>query len=176
MLQRCLRPGVLLAATLVVASMGTACSSGAPTTAAGVHNGVAAAAAPAAGSAAGAPATPTAEAVSDEVTHTVTNTVEGSGAERWLVTTVTPAPGYKCNMEYPRWQVQVDESAPVAAGSRVTREQAATFDENAVTFRVPVTDAAAAGDVTGKVRFSVCNDEACLMPTENVAWTLAAGQ
>lgn len=173
MLQRCLRPSVLVAAMLCTLGASIACrppaADPAPTTPTAPQEATAGSAASAAAPAA---ATPSA----DEVTHTVSNVVEGSGAERWLVTTVTPAPGYKCNMDYPRWQVQVDESAPVAAGARVTREQATSFEENAVTFRVPITDASAVGEVTGKVRFSVCNDEACLMPTENVAWTLAAAQ
>jgi hypothetical protein len=133
-------------------------------------------AAASAGGSAAAPTDPPAEAAADEVTHTVTTAVEGSGADRALVATVTPAPGFHCNMEYPRWQVQIADDAPALAGARASRDDAPVFTEEAVTFRIPVPADATPGDVAGQVRFSVCNDEACLMPTEPVAWTLAAAQ
>lgn len=112
----------------------------------------------------------------DVVSHSIATQVETVDGTRFLTATVTPAPGYHCNMEFPRWSVQIADDAPTLAGTRVPREQAATFTEQAVTFRIPVPDAAAVGDVAGSLRFSVCNDEACLMPTEPVAWTLASAQ
>jgi len=112
----------------------------------------------------------------EEVTHTVSTEIIESEEGRTLVATVTPAEGYHCNMEYPRWQVAIDEDAPALAGTEVNRDEAHTFEEEQVVFHIPVADGEAAGDVAGRLRFSVCNDEACLTPTEDVQWTLASAQ
>lgn len=112
----------------------------------------------------------------EEVTHTVTTEVTEQDGQRMLVATVTPAEGYKNNMEYPRWQVAIDEDAPAAAGAEVNRDAATTFEEEQVVFHIPIEDGEAAGDVAGRLRFSVCNDEACLTPTEDVEWTLASAE
>lgn len=112
---------------------------------------------------------------SDEVvTHAVSTTIETVDGQRVLVATVTPQSGYKINLEYPRWGVQVADNAPAAAGVRVGREEATTFAEEQAVFRIPIVDGAAAGAVEGTLRISVCDEEACLMPTETVQWELTA--
>jgi hypothetical protein len=99
--------------------------------------------------------------------------VVGTGEDAVLVTTVTPTDGFKLNLEYPRWNVSVADDAPVAAGAAVSRDAADEFTEDIAIFRIPVTSCPTEGQVAGTLRLSVCNDEACLTPTETVAWNLA---
>ncbi len=103
-----------------------------------------------------------------------TDIAEVDGA-RVLVATVCAGEGFHSNTEYPRWGVQVADDAPVAAGAAVSKDEAVEFADQHVTFHVPI-DGEGAGDVNGRVRFSVCNDEACLNPTADVSWTVATAE
>lgn len=114
-----------------------------------------------------------AEPAADTHGFTVRTEVIDEGDTTFLQTTVRPTSGYKLNMEYPRWSVAVAESAPVAAGVRSARDEAREFTEDVAVFRIPVTDCPTEGTVDGELRLSVCNDEACLTPTETIAWNLA---
>lgn len=103
-----------------------------------------------------------------------TEVAEIDGA-RVMVATVCAGEGFKSNTEYPRWGVQVADDAPVSAGAAVGRDDAVEFADHHVTFHVPI-EGEGAGDVGGRVRFSVCNDEACLNPTADVSWTVATAE
>jgi hypothetical protein len=108
-------------------------------------------------------------------THVVTSEIVEEDGARFLVATVTPGAGYHCNLDYPRWGVQVADDAPAAAGARRDKDDATVMSEDSVTFRIPLDDDASEGEVQGQVRLSVCNDDVCLTPTENVTWLVASG-
>lgn len=108
-------------------------------------------------------------------THRIDATVEIVDGKPVLVATVLPGPGYHCNVDYPRWGVEVAADAPVAAGTVLAKADAAQFAEDRVVYRIPLVDAGANGNVAANVRLSICNDETCLTPPpEPIQWTLAA--
>jgi hypothetical protein len=103
----------------------------------------------------------------------VQTVVETSEAGTFLVTRVTPENGFHCNMEFP-WSVAVQDSAPVAAGVRQGQQDAVRFEEAGVEFRIPIPQAVGEGvAVDGRLRLSLCNEELCVTPHQDVRW--AAG-
>ena len=113
----------------------------------------------------------------DNATHTITTEIREENGARVLVATVAPGTGYHVNLEFP-WALQMAEDSPVAAGTRMTGDQAARFEEAGVEFTIPVDDAAAAGECGAQLRMSVCDDAGttCLTPREALTWTLAAAE
>ena len=97
---------------------------------------------------------------------------EGEAASRVLVAQVTPLNGYHVNLLYP-WNLTVHDDAPTCAGVSQGRDEAVSFEEEGATFRIPVADGAAVGEILADLRFGVCNDEGCLNPREELAWELA---
>lgn len=88
---------------------------------------------------------------------TVSTSVGPDGA---LIAEVTPAPGYKVNLEYP-WRLTVGDET-------VRAENAETFTEARARFAAA---APAEGEAVGELRFSVCNASTCLTPRETLRWT-----
>ena len=65
--------------------------------------------------------------------------------------------GYHCNTLYP-WKVKVTDKT-------YTKKDAAKFAEDGVVFKIaPVKDQKA------ELKFSVCNDQQCLMETASLSW------
>lgn len=83
------------------------------------------------------------------------------GADGQLVAEVIPAAGYKINTEFP-WRLTVAEET-----KRV--DDAETFNEQRARFTASKPESE--GEVTGELRFSVCNASTCLTPRETVRWT-----
>lgn len=124
----------------------------------------------------GAAAAPANEARGDaRANHSVETSVsvaeDGSLA---LVTNITAANGYHLNTDpnFP-WRVKVADDAPCAAGTTLGSRDAATLEEDAATFTIPVADPGDAENVPGEVVLGICDDQGCIRVREEVTWTVA---
>lgn len=109
--------------------------------------------------------------------HTIQTMVVEEGSGTVLVAVVEPTEGYHCNMEFPNWTVSMDTASALLAGQQFDRSVVTEFTEQRVEFRIPLTeDLAAPARALGMLRFSVCDDETCLTPREQVSWEVAAAE
>jgi len=97
-----------------------------------------------------------------------------AGTEGFLELQVTPAAGFKINLEYP-WNLNIGETSGASIEQLVWRTQdALTFTEDTVVFQIPVTTEESGEDyVCGHLRFSICNDSRCDTPREDVSWVVS---
>lgn len=75
-----------------------------------------------------------------------------------LITEVTPKRGYRVNVDYP-WILSVGDNSQ-------DKRQAVEFSEKKARF---VVSEEAAG-AEGQLRFSICNNNTCLTPVEDLHW------
>lgn len=97
------------------------------------------------------------------------------GQPHTSVVEVTPAPGYKMNLEFPS-KLRLSEQAKIAAPKQEFSGEDLSLTEEALKFTIPYT-AKEAGeiDLSAHCDFSVCNENACkLVRGEEVAWTVTA--
>ena len=97
-----------------------------------------------------------------------------AGTEGLLELEVTPAAGFKINLEYP-WNLYIGETSGASIEQLVWRTQdASTFNEDTVVFQIPVTTEETGEDhVCGHLRFSICNDSRCDTPREDISWVVS---
>lgn len=86
---------------------------------------------------------------------------------------VTPTPGFKVNLLYP-WDLTLSTGDPVTIErTEWDNASAQTFTEQEAVFRLPV-EATQSGtyEVSGDLRFSICNEHRCQTPTAQVGWAV----
>lgn len=90
--------------------------------------------------------------------------------ETQLSVEVTPRNGFKINTEYP-WQLNF-VNAPEGAPATLSSADAATLDEATARFEVEREVFGDREEQQAELRFSVCNDETCLLKTKQITWQL----
>lgn len=97
-----------------------------------------------------------------------------AGTDGVLELQVTPADGFKINLEYP-WNLNIGETSQASIEQLVWRTQdALTFTEESVVFQIPVsTEQTGVDHVCGHLRFSICNDSRCDTPREDISWVVS---
>ena len=99
-----------------------------------------------------------------------TDTTLDSGTEGKVEITIVPAKGYKWNKDFPAMLTMQEGTADVVAlkGTQYKGDAFKTKDKK--TSVAALVTAKKAGDqaIQGELRFSVCNEESCIIATEKV--------
>jgi len=95
------------------------------------------------------------------------------GQDGTLTLAITAGKGYKWNKEFPASFKVTPTGGAATVSSTDFRKDAFKTDGTKTAVKVPVRGAAS-GQTTleGKARFSVCNEEACIVKTETVSATV----
>ena len=96
-----------------------------------------------------------------------------AGAQATSVIEVTPAKGYKMNLEFPS-RLSLEPTAGVKPAKEQLGKDDAEVTEKALRFKVAFTPASAGKlSMAGSADFSVCNDSTCkLIRDEKLAWVV----
>jgi hypothetical protein len=92
------------------------------------------------------------------------------GQETQVTVTIRAKEGYKVNDKYPFKLKLADAPSGIELPKPVLKKGDGSFDgKNAFTFKVPVKATRAGSfDVKGNLKFSVCNDQSCLIEKKDV--------
>jgi hypothetical protein len=106
--------------------------------------------------------------------HPAVSIVRGESGQLELHVSATS--GFHINLEYP-WRLILQANDGVQMESlEWDRSTMVTFTEDEAVYQIPVSTAAdgivGAQEVTGELRFSVCNDARCDTPRAQVAWAV----
>ena len=95
------------------------------------------------------------------------------GEQGVVILSLVPAKGWHLNLEYPT-KVKLDASQGVGlAKNELKKEDASTFGEQGFEFGVNFTPTTAGeGQFTGKIKFAVCQEEACSPQSEEIAFAV----
>jgi hypothetical protein len=95
------------------------------------------------------------------------------GKEGEVMLALVPAKGWHLNLEYPT-KVKLDASEGLGlAKSELKKEDANAFAEEGFEFGVKFTPSTAGeGQVSGKIKFAVCQEEACSPQSEEIAFAV----
>src|SRR5262245_37631610 len=101
----------------------------------------------------------------DGYTIVVTDGSGKVGEETHVVVTIKAKAGFKVNEKYPTKLKLHDAPSGVELPKQVLKKDDGSFEgKSAFTFKVPVKATRAGSfDVKGKLKFSVCNDQSCLI-------------
>ena len=95
------------------------------------------------------------------------------GKEGEVMLALVPAKGWHLNLDYPT-KVKLDASEGLGlAKSELKKEDANAFAEEGFEFGVKFTPSSAGeGQVSGKIKFAVCQEEACSPQSEEIAFAV----
>ncbi len=98
--------------------------------------------------------------------------VEVAATQGGATLSIHPKAGYKVNQDYPTRVTVTATEGVTLASQKLSKKDAKTFTEKVATFFVGY-QATASGEVTAKVKFSVCNPKRCDLCSEELRWQVA---